>query len=226
VDAPRIGNYGLTFGARDLAPGADNPRGPDAPERLLQNTNASAGVRRILQAPGYVVMVMEEAGYYYTIPLNGHPALGPKIRQWLGDARGHWEGNTLVVEITNINDQQNGGALIPSQEQNLYPGSGATLRVIERYTRLDANTLEYRYTIDDPETYTRPYTVLHDLTRDDEYKMSPAQCRENNEGLVGILTAARTDEQGALAATAADVAERKRRLEELKAEWAEWSKGR
>jgi hypothetical protein len=231
VDAAQVGNSGLANYGPHRNTGRKIVNNPNALTRDA-STGASPGpTKRILQAPGYVVMVMEEGDArpprsHRVIPLDGRPALGSKIRQWSGDARGHWEGNTLVVEITNINDQQNGGAIIPSQGGALYPGSGTTLRVIERYTRVDADTLEYRYTIDDPKTYTRPYTVLHELTRDDGYKMSPWQCHENNEGLAGILTAGRSDEQAGLAATAADARERKRRLEELKADWAERNKSR
>ena len=123
-------------------------------------------VRRILQVPGYVVMVLGNDVQHRIIPVDGRPGLSPKIRQWVGEARGHWEGNTLVVETTNINDQQDGGRLLPSHEVGMYPGSGETLRVIERFTWVDADTIEYGYTIDDPEVYTQPYTVRGELTRE------------------------------------------------------------
>ena len=152
--------------------------------------------------------------------------MGPKIRQYTGDSRGHWEGNTLVVEITNINDQQDGGRFIPSQTTAVYPGSGETLRVTERYTRVDADTIEYRYTINDPETFTRPFTVLREWTRDDGFALAPGMCHENNEGLAGILAAARADEAWAVAYAEAEAVNRQRRLEEMKAEWAEGNKSR
>ena len=160
------------------------------------------------------------------VPLDRRPALSPKIRQHKGDARGRWEGNTLVVEITNINDQQDGGRFIPSQATGLYPGSGETLRVIQRYTRVDAETLEYRYTVEDPETFVRPFTVLREWTRDDHFEMAPGICHENNDGIAGIIAAHRADKRWAIAYQEAQALNRKRRLEEMKAEWAEWKESR
>ena len=186
---------------------------------------ASAGDTgyRFVQAPGYVVIVRENThqGEYQIIPVDRRPALGPKIRQYKGDSRGHWEGNTLVVEITHVNDQQDGGRFIPNQETALYPGSGETLRVIERYTRVDADTLEVRYTVDDPETFIRPFTVLREWTRDDHFAMAPGICHENNDGIAGIIAGHRADKQWALDYQKAQALNRQRRLEELKAEWAE-----
>ena len=126
--------------------------------------NAYNPVRRILQVPGFIAMVIDDVfggngGAYHITPLDGRPAPGPEVDAWLGVQRGHWEGNTLVVETTNINDQQDGGRILPSHETGMHPGSGETLRIIERFTRLDADTLEYRYTVEDPVVYTRPFTV-------------------------------------------------------------------
>jgi hypothetical protein len=163
------------------------------------------------------------------IPLDGRPALGSKIRHWLGESRGRWEGNTLVVEITNINDQQHGGAIIPSRRTSTHPGSGETLRVTERYTRVDAGTLEYRYTIDDPATYTRPWTALYELAWQDPPKMVPLPmqgCHEYNRGLAHFLAGARAEEQLSRENAEAAARDRRQRLDELKAEWAEMSKRR
>ena len=196
-------------------------------ERCLRSvTTGLDGVKEIVQGPGYVAIATEGAYSYRIIPLDGRPAPGPKIRQWLGEARGHWEGNTLVVEIANFNDKQDGGPIIPSSRnlRDNYAGSGERLRLIERFTPLDPQTLEYRYTIDDPQTYTRPYTVVHELTRDDRYVVLPSQCYEGNDGLAGILAAARADEKGALETAALFRRERQIRLEQLKAEWASWQK--
>ena len=181
-------------------------------------------VRRILQMPGYVAMVMDERGEHHIIPLDGRPAPGPQVDAWLGVQRGHWEGNTLVVETTNINDQQDGGRILPSHEAVMHPGSGETLRIIERFTRLDADTLEYRYTVGDPAVYTRPFTVLRELTRDDGYVTVPGQCQENNEGFVlGMLASGQADELGTLEFAREASQRRLLRLEELKAEWAEFN---
>ena len=161
-------------------------------------------------------------------PVDGRPApsAGPAGRRAAGRParRGHWEGNTLVVETTNINDQQDGGRILPSHETGMHPGSGKTLRVVERFTRLDADTLEYRYTVEDPAVYTRPFTVLRELTRDDDYATLVAQCQEANEGFVlGMLASGQADELGTLTFSREASQRRLGRLEERKAEWAEFN---
>ena len=199
-------NYTDVSGAPTVFPRAYNP------------------VRRILQMPGYVAMVLGDDEVYRTIPLDGRRAPGPQVDTWLGVPRGHWEGNTLVVETTNINDQQDGGRILPSHEAVMHPGSGETLRVVERLTRLDADTLEYRYTVEDPAVYTRPFTVLRELTRDDGYATVPTQCQENNEGFVlGMLASGQADELGTLEFSREASRRRLLKLEELKAEWVEFN---
>ena len=176
-------------------------------------------------------MVMEGGGNYgeyRIIPLDGRPGLGPKPRMWMGDVRGHWEENTLVVVTTNVNDEQTTNpAFLPGRrEGGNYPGTGETLRITERYMRLDADTLEYRATIEDPDTYTRPYTLVRELIRaDDGYQVMPGQCQANNEGfMLGMLTNARADEQHALDNGVLSSGIRNERLAERKAEWAEFHK--
>ena len=224
VDGPELGYYGLSRPPREDHRIKNDEFDASASDVEILGFGDVVGetARRILQTPGYVVIVTEggNQGRYHIIPLDRRPALGPKIRQYTGDSRGHWEGNTLVVEITNINDQQDGGRFIPSQTTTLYPGSGETLRVTQRYTRVDADTIEFSYTVNDPETYTRPYTVLREWTRDDGFALTAGLCHENNEGLAGILAAARTDEQWAVAYAEAEAVNRQRRLEEMRAEWA------
>jgi hypothetical protein len=176
------------------------------------NSGSPGAPRRILQAPGYVAITHEESDEYTIIPLDGRPHLGAKFLQWTGDVRGHWEGNTLVVETTNIKYPY---PIIYSYA-SLYPGSGETLRLTERFTRVGPDTIEYRYTIDDPKVYTRPYTVLYELTRDDNYKVTAPICHEGHDDMPSALAAGRVDEEGAI-----DNAEdarllRKPRLEELK----------
>ena len=164
-----------------------------------------------------------DRGHYRVIPLDGRPVLGPKIRQWMGEPRGHWEGNTLVIETTNVNDQQDGGAVVPSRREPMHPGSGEMLRVVERYTRLDDGTLEYRYTIDDPETYTRPWTAVYELTREDPPEMVPlpTSCHEYNRGLAHFLAGARAEQQLSIEYAEEAERDRRQRFEELKTEWAE-----
>ena len=185
-------------------------------------------VRRILQMPGVIAMVIDNqlvstGGGYHIIPLDAGPAPSDALDTWQGIQRGRWEGETLVVEWTNINDQQDGGPVLPSHETPMNPGSGETLRITERFTRLDADTLEYRYTVEDPFAYTRPFTVLRELTRDDDYATLVAQCQENNEGFVlGMLASGQADELGTLEFSR-EVSERRLlMLERLKAEWAEF----
>ena len=198
----------------------------DGVRTLASGANGENPARRILQMPGYVAMILGSDAEYRIVPVDGRPGLSPKIRQWVGDARGHWEGNTLVVETTNINDQQDGGRLLPSHEVGMHPGSGETLRVIERFTRVDADTLEYRATVEDPAVYTRPFTVLWELTRerDESYTLLPEECHENNDFMTAILAAWRADEEGTFEFALEAARKRKLKLDELQAEWAEWNK--
>ena len=188
--------------------------------------NVGSPIRRIMQFPGYVAITTLEIGHagegsYRIISLDGRPTLGPAIRQWQGDSRGHFEGETLVIEVTNINGNQNGGPISPARTSTVYPGSGETLRVIERYKRIDADTLEYRVTVEDPETYFRPYTVLRALSRDDNYEMQPFHCHEGHRSIGGAMAQARADEQSALEYGIESQNERFERYELLKKEWAE-----
>jgi hypothetical protein len=111
----------------------------------------------------------------------------------------------------------------------MHPGSGETLRVIERYTRLDDGTLEYRYTIDDPETYTRPWTAVYELAWEDPPKMvplPPTGCHEYNRGVPHFLAGARAEQQLSIQYAEREGRDRRQRLEQLKAEWAEMNKSR
>jgi hypothetical protein len=158
----------------------------------------------ILQTPTHVAIIVEMIHDARIIPLDGRPHVGTNIRHWLGDSRGRWEGDTLVVETTNFNDKLDGGPLQPSHViQTGYRGSGATLKLVERFTRIDDNTIDYRFTVDDPQTFTRPYTVAIPMRKD------PAQnvileyaCHEGNYAMVNLLNAGRRDEQQALDAAA------------------------
>ena len=193
---------------------------------LDADRNVGSPTRRIMQFPGYVAITTLEIGHagegsYRIIPLDGRPKLGPAIRQWQGDSRAHWEGETLVIEVTNINDRQNAGPISPARTGAVFPGTGETLRVIERYRRIDADTLEYRVTIEDPETYIRPYTVLRELSRDDSYEMQPFHCHEGHRSIGGAMAQARADEQSALEYGIESQEERFERYELLKKEWAE-----
>ena len=115
---------------------------------------------QIVQAPGHVAIVTEMMHELRVIPLDppeqARPHAGPGVRMWLGDSRGWWEGQTLVVETTNFNDRK------------LFRGATRQLHLVERFTRLDADTIEYRLTVTDPATFARPWTLVNGLRRSDE----------------------------------------------------------
>ncbi len=148
---------------------------------------------QILQAPGYVVIRNEMIHESRVIPLDGRPHVGPAIRMYMGDSRGHWEGNTLVVETTNFTGKTSIGS-----NGVAYNGEGGrnseSMRLIERLTRVDANTINYEATVDDPKTWTRPWTMLIPLKRDDKYQFLEYACHEGNYALKDILAGARAQE--------------------------------
>lgn len=191
------------------------------------------GLRQILQSPGYAAIVTGESALHRIVPLDARPPLSSTTRQWRGDSRGRWDGNTLVVETTNINDKQKGHeTIIPSFRSAIfraafnYPGSGEMLRIIERYARTGPDTLEYRYTVDDPQTFTRPYTAVYELTRDDGLMIFADQCHEGNDGLAGQLASQMANPKFFYDERIQISKERVRRIEELKAEWEAWKQGR
>ena len=189
-------------------------------------------IREIIQAPGYVgIMVATlNSNDPIIVPLDGRSRPADNVRSWLGISRGRWEGNTLVVETTHINDQQDGGPVMPSRLPFGMPGGshlgpGDTVRFVERFTRVSPDMIEYSYTIDDPKTYVRPYTVLRPLTRmPDDYLMPENACHEGNYGIVGQLSAGRADEAYALKASQAETDQRRPQLQEMKRKTEEWMK--
>ena len=136
----------------------------------------------IVQAPGYVAIVTEMMHETRIIPLDARPHVGDGVRMWTGDARGWWEGDTLVVETTNFNDRK------------LFRGATESLHTLERFTKLDADTIEYRLTVSDPKTFSRPWTLVNGLRRSEE-GMYEVGCHEGNVGLRGILAGARAQEK-------------------------------
>jgi len=148
---------------------------------------------QILQIPGYVVIRNEMIHETRVIPLDGRPHVSPKIREYMGDSRGHWEGNTLVIETTNFTDKTSIGSNGVG-----YNGEGGRhsngLRLMERLTRVDDHTLHYQVTIDDPATWTKPWTLLIPLKRDDHYQMAEYACHEGNYAMKDILRGARAEE--------------------------------
>jgi hypothetical protein len=141
----------------------------------------------ILQTPGYVVLLVEMIHDARIIPLDGRPHLGQHIRQWMGDSRGHWEGNTLVVETTNFTDR------VKDTGMTVF-GTGKTARLVERFTRVDADTIDYQFTVNDTTLFTRPWTAAIPMTKI-EGPIFEYACHEGNYGIQNILSGARAKER-------------------------------
>jgi hypothetical protein len=173
-------------------------RGFDGPEdRALSERCITFGAPRIqaaynsyiqiFQARDHVAILMETIHDARIIPLDGRPHVGQNIRQWLGDSVGHWEGDTLVVDTTNYS---------PNSD---FRGSHENLHAVERFTRVSPGRIDYQITIDDPTTWTRPWTAMIPLkqSHDEVYEYA---CHEGNEGMEGILAGARAQEKATAAA--------------------------
>jgi hypothetical protein len=145
---------------------------------------------QILQIPGYVVIYYEMIHSARVIPVNGRAHLPAHMRSFDGDSVGHWEGDTLVVDITNFNGRGWIATNAASGRIRGVPQSDA-LHVVERFTRTDADTIGYEVTIDDPNVYTRPWKVSIPLGRDNDYKIFEYACHEGNHAIPNILSGAR-----------------------------------
>ncbi len=139
---------------------------------------------QLLQTPDHVVLVTEMVHTHRVVPLDGRPYLGHDVRQWSGDSRGYWEGDTLVVESRNF-DAKRG-----------WRRTSENMTLVERFTRVDAETLEYRFTVTDPATWTSPWTASIPMRRNDQ-PMFEYACHEGNYSMPGILGGARMDEEKA-----------------------------
>jgi hypothetical protein len=133
---------------------------------------------QLFQTEDYVALLTEMIHTVRIVPLDGRPQLPDGIRQWSGDSRGRWEGDTLVVETSNFNDERR------------WRGSTKNMKLIERFTRVDADTLEYTYTVTDPETWTRPWTASIPLRRSD-LPVYEYACHEGNYSMPNILSGQR-----------------------------------
>jgi hypothetical protein len=142
---------------------------------------------RITQSPGYVAIQIEMLGGTRVIPTDGRPHVSKGIRNWMGDSVGRWEGDTLVVDTTNFTDKV------------LYRGAAENLHLIERFTRVGPGEIDYRVTIEDPTTFTRPWTVAIPYVNTGE-DMFEYACHEGNYGMEGILSGAREEERAAAGA--------------------------
>jgi len=151
---------------------------------------------QILQTPGYVVIFYEMIHETRIIPVDGRPHLPASVRQWNGDSRGHWEGNTLVVDTTNYNGK---GWIATSAATGRIKGipQSESLHVVERFTRADKNTILYRVTINDSNVYTQPWTLAIPLSREENYKIYEYACHEGNHAIENVLGAGRSAEAAA-----------------------------
>jgi len=168
-------------------------RGFDGPEdRSLSERCITFGAPRIqaaynsyfqiFQTRDSVAILMETIHDARIIPLDGRPHVGQNLRQWLGDSVGHWEGDTLVVDTTNYSPKSD------------FRGSHQNLHVVERFTRVSPNRIDYEIKVNDPTTWTKPWTAVIPLklSHDEVYEYA---CHEANEGMVGILAGARAQEK-------------------------------
>jgi len=171
---------------------ADGPEDRSLAERCLGGAlpdfgSFVGGFSRIVQAPGQISIFYDGGqGWSRIIPITTAPHLPATIRQWWGDSRGRWEGNTLVVDVTNFSPKSD------------FQGAHGNLHLVERWTRLDADTIEYAVTVDDPTTWTRSWTAKQELKKQSDAANQiyyEPRCHEGNYGLASMLAGARVAEQ-------------------------------
>ena len=165
--------------------------GNEGPPMLGSTYNANL---QIVQNSTQLVIAHEIGHANRLIPLDGRPHLAPSIHQLGGDSRGHWEGDTLVVDSTNFNDQTNFRGPPSTARQDIF--SDANLHVVERFTLTDPDTITYRFTVTDPTVWTKPWSgeLLMKRTKGPIYEYA---CHEGNYGLANILAGARAAEKSA-----------------------------
>jgi hypothetical protein len=139
---------------------------------------------QIVQGPGYVAIRYEMIHETRVVPLDGRPHVGQKLRPLMGDPRGHFEGKTLVVETTNF-----------SPRTAYRNASSDTFRLVERFTPVSPETVAWSVTVEDPKTWTRPWTFAMNLTKDDSQPPFEYACHEGNYGMPNILRGARAAEK-------------------------------
>jgi hypothetical protein len=183
----RMASYGGGIGGG----AADGPEDRPLSERCItfglpDTLGGYNSYYQILQTPGYVVIATERIHDARIVPLDGRPHAPSHIRLWNGDSRGRREGNTLVVDTTNFSSKTN------------FRGSSENLHLIERFTRVSPTTIQYEFTVEDPTTWTRPWTAMIPLKKTED-KIYEYACHEGNTGMEGVLSGARF--QDAQAAT-------------------------
>ena len=185
-----------------MARPAHGPEDRGAYERCLIGFNAGPPMTpdesnnnvQIFQTPGYVALLVEMVHDTRIVPLDGSPHLPQNIRQWKGDSRGHWEGDTLVVETRNFTDK------------SPFQGSGRGMHLRERFTRVDAGTLLYEFTIDDPESFTKPWSSAVPMKKSAE-PLYEFACHEGNYSMLTMLKGARADDKAAAEAAKKEAAQ-------------------
>ena len=146
---------------------------------------------QIVQAPGFVMILHEKVHEARIIPLDQRPHVGTSIRSYMGDSRGHWDGNTLVVKTTNFLDGttsigRNGGNGVATSD---------SLRFVERFTRVDPDTMNYELTVDDPRIFTAPWKIAFPITQEPGYELFEYTCHETNYSMTNMLSGARAQEK-------------------------------
>jgi hypothetical protein len=167
----------------------DGPENRPLQERCLVWTTAGPPILpsaynnniRIVQAPGYVTIVNEMIHDVRIVPLDGRPHLPKSVHLWMGDSRGHWEGNTLVVDTTNFSDKTN------------FRGADENMHLIEKFTRAGDDTMMYQFTVDNETAFTRSWTAQVPMTRSQD-PMFEYACQEGNYSLTNVLAGARAEE--------------------------------
>jgi hypothetical protein len=149
---------------------------------------------QIVQSRGFVVIHYEMIHAARIIPTDGRPHLATNLRFWDGDSVGHWEGNTLVVDTTNYNGKGWIATNAAAGRIRGIPQSDA-LHVVERFTRTDQNTIDYKVTIDDPKVFTKPWTVAIPLSGEESYQIFEYACHEGNQAVEHVLRGGRVREK-------------------------------
>jgi hypothetical protein len=183
-------NDDIAAARRKLGGPLDGPEGRSLQERCLLTPQAGPPMLpanynsnyQIVQTANYVGILVEMIHDARIIPLDGSPHVPKNVRSLMGDSRGHWEGKTLVVETTNFSDKTS------------FRGASENLRVIERFTRTDENTLLYQFTIDDPTTWAKPWSGEIPMKKVTSPLYEYA-CHEGNYGIAGVLSGARAEDK-------------------------------
>jgi hypothetical protein len=156
---------------------------------------------RIVQTPGFVTIEVEQIHEARIVPMDGRPHVDPRVTTWTGDPRGRWDGDTLVVDSTNYHDRGWISTHAGSGRLRGTPNSTA-LHIVERFTMIDQNTIQYEMTVDDPGTFTQPWRASLLLNRSDDYRIYEYACHEGNAAIGLALRGARAEEKAKASTTA------------------------